>query len=135
MNYSTQYIKYVCLLTSLLMLNGCDNAGNTTEFPVYIVEVSGESFRVQITDSALAEEADSLLLNGIPKIVHGFIKAGDGGFNAPYAWHLDPERITFPDLTIELCDGRPGPIEDDLDYWINTVGIYCPWGAQITGKE
>jgi hypothetical protein len=23
----------------------------------------------------------------------------------------------------------PTFVEDDLDYWLNTVGQYCPWGA------
>ncbi|MBI4257534.1 MAG: hypothetical protein HY619_01135 [Thaumarchaeota archaeon] len=34
-------------------------------------------------------------------------------------------------VSIELCDGTPGFVEADLDYWIDSVKSYCPWAGQI----
>jgi hypothetical protein len=56
---------------------------------------------------------------------------GDGGFNAPWSWHLDPLSIAVPDASIELCDGRPSMVQSDLDYWVDTVHTYCPWAARV----
>jgi hypothetical protein len=37
--------------------------------------------------------------------------------------------VRLADVTIELCDGLPSHIDDDLGYWVRTVKRYCPWGA------
>jgi hypothetical protein len=34
-----------------------------------------------------------------------------------------------------LCDGRPSFIEDDLAYWFDSVGRFCPWGAKVVRQE
>lgn len=59
------------------------------------------------------------------------ILRGDGGFNAPWSWHLGPLSIEVPQVSIELCDGRPSMVQADLDYWVDTVGMYCPWAARV----
>ncbi|MEM8485032.1 MAG: hypothetical protein AAF564_05760 [Bacteroidota bacterium] len=120
----------------LFIMAGCDSTLMEDEIPVFIVETGGgETFRIKINDPKIEQQADSLLSAGINKIVHGPIIAGDGGFNAPYSWHLNPGEITFPDLAIELCDGRPSFVENDLTYWLESVEVYCPWGAKLVGKE
>jgi hypothetical protein len=35
------------------------------------------------------------------------------------------------EMTIELCDGTPSLVEADLDYWLDTVQRFCPWGAKL----
>jgi hypothetical protein len=56
---------------------------------------------------------------------------GRGAHNAPWSWHIDPDEITMAEVTIELCDGVPSHVEGDLKYWIDTVGQYCPWSAEL----
>jgi hypothetical protein len=36
-----------------------------------------------------------------------------------------------PHAAIELCDGCPQMVEDDLDYWVETVGRFCPWSTRV----
>lgn len=74
------------------------------------------------------EAGESIASIPVGPVVAG---AGRGAHNAPWSWHLDPDAITMAEATIELCDGRPSDVESDLDYWINTVGQYCPWGADL----
>jgi hypothetical protein len=138
MTYSTPFLNATfAFIGVLLTLSACDSTDPVEDpaLPTYVIEVSGETFRIQIADPSIAREADSLLAHGIPKIVHGPLLAGDGGINEPYSWHLDSDSISFPDLSIELCDGRPSFIENDLGYWLDTVGLYCPWNAQIIERE
>ena len=95
----------------------------------------GQTFRVLIRDPAAIAEAESLIGAGQQKTLFGPLRAGDGGFNAPWSWHLEPDAIGFADVTIELCDGCPKFVENDLDYWLGTVRQYCPWTTEVVARE
>jgi hypothetical protein len=95
----------------------------------------GQTFHILIRDPAVVAEAESLVGAGHQKIVSGPLRPGDGGFNSPWSWHLDPDAIGFADFTIELCDGCPEFVESDLDYWLGTVGQYCPWTTEVVARE
>ena len=38
--------------------------------------------------------------------VNGKLARGDGGFNIPWLWHLEPDSLTMAKVSIEHCDGR-----------------------------
>jgi hypothetical protein len=48
--------------------------------------------------------------------------------NTGHRWHL--RNVILVEATIELSDGRPSDPDGNLDYWVNTVKRYCPWGAR-----
>ena len=127
------------LALALVPVTACDGS-STSEPPdvetVFLVRSSassGEVFRVLLRDPQLIAEATSLIGQGPRKIVNGELRRGSGGFNQPWSWHLAPDTVRFVDVTIELCDGRPSDIEADLDYWVDVVDRYCPWGTEILG--
>lgn len=95
----------------------------------------GEYFQVLIHDPEVIAEAEALIGAGSVKIVSGPLLEGDGGFNRPWSWHIDPYRVTFADGSIELCDGCPSFIENDLRYWIDNVGSYCPWSTEVVSRQ
>jgi hypothetical protein len=35
------------------------------------------------------------------------------------------------EVAIELCDGNAVLVSQDVDYWVDTVGQFCPWGARV----
>jgi hypothetical protein len=123
---------------ALVVSIACDGSSPTAPRPegTILVRIDGtaESFRVQITDPQVLAEAGSLIGLGPRKIVGGRLVRGDGGFNQPWSWHLDPSSIVISDAAIEVCDGRPSDIESDLDYWIDTVRQYCPWGSEVVAR-
>lgn len=96
---------------------------------------AGEEFRVLIRDPALIAQAEDLVGAGQEKIVSGRLAQGDGGFNDPWSWHLEPATVELVDVAIELCDGCPSFIEDDPDFWFDSVGRYCPWSTEILARE
>ena len=125
------------LLFVLLFFVACDHDGNdgASYAGVFEVEVTGqERFFIALNDEAQVDLAMQRMEEGTIGVIHGTVVRGDGGFNDPYAWHLDPATVTFPDMAMEVCDGRPQFIQDDLDYWVDTVRYYCPWGAQIVRR-
>lgn len=119
-------------LAAALPIFGCDS--NEPEGSAYRIGVGDETFVVRVTDPGAIEDADSLLGSGERRIVMGDVVRGDGGFNEPYGWHLDPETVGFHDATTEVCDGLPSYVEDHLDEWIEDVGVYCPWNVEVEAR-
>lgn len=126
----------LALAACVLACNG--DASSPDAAAVYEVAVESgdgvETFRIGVDAAARIDEANRLLASGERRNVSGDLASGDGGVNGPYHWHLRPATVAFPEVTIELCDGRPGDVEQNLDYWLGTVKQYCPWGASITRR-
>ena len=122
------------LVLAILALFACDDTAAPAPPARYTVEVSGETFVVEVTSAAQIDQMEARLASGVEGVVSGELLAGDGGHNEPWSWHMVPESVHAPDMAIELCDGRPSMVEDDLTYWIDTVGQFCPWGATVTER-
>ncbi len=101
---------------------------------VFVIAVEDEQFRVHIEDEDVADEARVLLRTGESRNINGEIARGPGGVNGGYSWHLRPATVEFADVTIELCDGMPSYVEENVDYYVDTVKRYCPWGAKVVSE-
>ena len=102
--------------------------------PLFVVDVSGEEFHVQVNDSLQVDAFEARMATGERGVIIGPLQEGHGGFNQPWGWHLDPDSVAVADLAIELCDGRPSLVEADLAYWFGSVGQFCPWGALVVRR-
>lgn len=134
---ATALLVLVVLLLLLLPLAGCADS-TLAEFespPMFVLEVSGEEFRVQVTDPEQIARFQARLASGERGAISGDLLPGNGGFNQPWAWHLDPTTVHVADLTIEVCDGRPSMVQADLSYWFDSVGRFCPWGAKVVRRN
>lgn len=138
---TTRIVSVLSALTLALSLIGCggsdhdaDDASNT---PVFEFRIHGfdaaQAFRVALSDPAVIQQARAQLLLPVADrhlFPIGGIQAGDGGVNAPWHWHFGA-HVRLTEMAIELCDSTPTLIEDELDYWLNTVKSYCPWGGYV----
>ncbi|MFW6075239.1 MAG: GerMN domain-containing protein [Chloroflexota bacterium] len=97
-------------------------------------DVSGEVFQVWVTNPETIEDlyaveagdSDATIPNG-PLGEN----AGVENHNSPWTWHLDPEETEMAEATIEVCDGAPSYVEENRDEFIEDVGQYCPWNAEL----
>ena len=97
-------------------------------------EVVGETFNVWVTNPNTIAQLEALQAGeGNANIPIGPIAygPGEGDHNAPWNWHYDPERVEMAEMTIELCDAVPSYVEENLQEFVETIGAYCPWGAQL----
>jgi hypothetical protein len=124
-------VRHLCLALLLASCGGDVASVRPTPAQEFVIEVEGEHFRLRTSNPATASALDARRRAGTLGVVAGRIVRGDGGFNAPWSWHLDPLSIDVPQVSIELCDGRPSMVQADLDYWVDTVGMYCPWAARV----
>jgi hypothetical protein len=100
--------------------------------------VGVETFRVWVTNEETIEQIFALDAGeSMAAIPNGTLHYGPGEFdhNLPWGWHLDPEEIEMAEMTIELCDGNPAFVEAELDYFVETVGNYCTWAAELVSIE
>lgn len=132
-------VSLAAVVLLLISLTACSESEPELDGALFTVRAcegseglpTGETFRVLIRDPDTIEEAERLMESDDSGVVNAPLLRGDGGFNTPWSWHMDPDSVTFADFTVEVCDGCPHMIEDDLDYWIDTVGRYCPWSTEL----
>jgi len=126
-------VAFLVLFAAFLVQNRSANAQGDVIIATF--DVAGETFRVRIENTATIEQVRALERGeSTATIPNGRLLAGSDG-NEPWSWHLDPFDIEIAEVTIELCDGTPSLVEADLDYWIDTVGRFCPWTATLVDVE
>lgn len=95
-------------------------------------QVIDERYSIFITDeNTIRQVFDVQRGESDARIPSGRIVDGPVFYNQPWSWHIDPQDIHMAELTIELCDGTPSMVEENLEYWLDTVGRFCPWSAEI----
>jgi hypothetical protein len=97
-------------------------------------EVEGERFRVWTTNPQTIQDLRELQQGtSTANIPNGRILRGPGqaSHNAPYHWHLDPQDIAMAEVAIEVCDGLPSYVEENVEEFVERVGRYCPWAARL----
>ncbi|MDH4209148.1 MAG: hypothetical protein OEV76_09765, partial [Anaerolineae bacterium] len=100
-------------------------------------EVVDEEFRVWVTNPGTLQQILDLQRGaGSANIPNGRILRGPGQAerNEPWSWHLDHEQIEMAEITVEVCDGMPS-FAEEVDYFVETVGHYCPWSARLVAVE
>lgn len=123
-----------------VLASGCGDGGPTA--PPEELEggvlatfrVQSETFRVwtdrpaAIEDLMALEDGESSATIPNAPLRRG---PGRGDHNEPWSWHMDPDGLELAGATAEYCDGRPSFVESELDRWMDEVGRYCPWSAEL----
>lgn len=101
---------------------------------VTFASADGSTFRTVLEQPAdIAAVESALAGDGYAGIPNGVLPSGDGGVNAPHDWHM--QETALADITIEVCDGTATMVDDDVVYWVETVGRFCPWSATVVAVE
>ena len=96
--------------------------------------VGGERFSVFVTNPMTIAQLFAVGQGtSIANIPNGRVRrgAGAGNHNAPFNWSLDPDDIQMVEIAIELCDGRPSYVQENISEFVDRIGRYCPWGAHL----
>lgn len=136
--YVGRWMEGALLVGLMVFAAACEgeDALGPGEYPVFEIEQAGEIFHLAVADETVAATLEALRQSGeAAGVISGALLPGDGGFNAPYSWHVDPETVEVVDVAMELCDGRPSFVEEELEYWLGTVKRYCPWGPKVVGRK
>ena len=135
---STARLLPTLAVVAALALGACgdDSSTGPSDPPEeYNVSVQGQEFVVRVATQAQIDAMEARLASGEEGVINGRLLASDGQFNVGWSWHMDPNSVEVVDMAIELCDGTPRMVEADLNYWLDTVGRFCPWSATVTGRR
>jgi len=91
-----------------------------------LVDVNDERFIIYVTDAETIRLAIENMEGKNNMFPMEELERGDGGFNKPWNWHLKPDTVRMVEVSIELCDGTPSLVENELEYWLGTIKSYCP---------
>lgn len=119
----------VALLSLSAGLNACSSADPA--FVDFDVAVGAERFVLRVEDAGTIAQARDVVAGRRSLFPIGRLVRGDGGFNAPWSWHLDPSEVRLTEVAIEVCDGTPSYIEAH----ISDFPTYCPWSARVTAER
>jgi hypothetical protein len=124
-----QVTRVALAMAPALAALGCSSTGPHDAFAEFVVAVEDETFVVRSADPETIRLGFASLRGETSVFPIGPVENGDGGFNAPWSWHVDPERVRFTEAAIEVCDGRPSYVEQHLADYL-PLG-YCPWGGRV----
>ncbi len=116
-------------LCALALLAGCSDPDDIEAD--FVVSVGSERFVMRARDPETIRLARAQLSGTGRGFPIGPLLPGDGGFNAPWSWHLDPDAVRLTEAAIEVCDGLPSYVEAHrADF-----PTYCPWSGRIVGER
>ena len=124
-------LRLVALAAVAFVGVSCSSPTSPTPVAEFVIDVSGERFILRTTDPETIERARQNRRGLNRMFPAGPLRRGDGGFNAPWTWHLDPAETRMVEVAIEVCDGRPSYVEaHQADF-----PSYCPWGATVVAER
>ena len=108
------------------MACGGDTPTSPSPGAVATFAVGGETFRVSLATADQVAAARAAQSGGSARIPIGRVAQGTQ-VNAGWSWHL--EDVTFAEVAVELCDGRPSDVERAGIQFGG--GRFCPWSAIV----
>ena len=133
-------MRYLLLAILTLSAVSCATAPPITTFVIRHhnqPDVDGQ-FVVRTSDPALIAAARQQLALPVEQRklhVNGVLAAGNGGFNQPWSWHVEDGQWQLAEMSMEVCDGWPKFVEQNLDYWLKNVKRLCPWGSYVAEER
>ncbi|HEY7509237.1 MAG TPA: hypothetical protein VIG50_03245, partial [Vicinamibacteria bacterium] len=111
-----------------LVLAGCEKERAAPPYAEFLLAVDRETFVLRASDPETIRLATENFRGRNAMFPIGPLRPGGGGFNQPWSWHFDPDRVRMAEIAIEVCDGRPSYVQENLP---DFLAGYCPWGARV----
>jgi hypothetical protein len=121
-------VKARIALVAATLLAGACSSDPDEPYAEFLVGVGRETFVLRATDPETVSLAFDNFRGRNAMFPIGPLRRGDGGFNAPWSWHFDPDAVRMTEVAIEVCDGVPSYVEANLQDFLSG---YCPWSARV----
>ena len=132
------YLSLICLLT-LFGACGTGNDEDGTQYYRFTHEDSDVdyTFVAKTSNSEVVAKLEQELQKPFDERnmhINGPIERGTKDYNPNWSWHFVENEWDLVDISAEVCDGRPSFVEEELDYWVDDVGRYCPWSSRVEAE-
>jgi len=126
------------LLFGGLLAAGCDSGGGAPDEGLryfrFVHTTDSSTYVAATSDSTALAQVEAQLkkpLDDRDQFIIGPIAHGDGGHNDGYPWHFVESEWRLTEVATEVCDGRPSFVSENVDYFVDEVGRYCPWNSRV----
>jgi hypothetical protein len=138
-----QKIVYFFIIMILFTPIGCDSDSGSDhnddkvrmfKFGMHFDANSAEDFIAKTEDLELIDKITAELQNPPDQRflhIHGRIDWGNDGYNLNWSWHFIPGEWDLCEMSIEVCDGTPSYVEENLEEWLSMQDAFCPWDSYI----
>lgn len=129
------------LVSVLVVFQACNttsgNGNNEVRYYAFTAnqnDTEGDNFIVKTSDPQVIDRVEAQL--DLPREqrdlhIHGDIAKGNPGYNKDWSWHFVPGQWALAEVSAEVCDGTPQMVEQNLEYWTQDVGMFCPWSSIV----
>jgi hypothetical protein len=125
-----------CLLP--FVLGGCDTTGSSPgeklRYFEFVHMTDADTFVVATSDPEVIASVEAQLAKPAgqrKKHINGKIARGEKSYNPGYPWHFVEGEWALSELSTEVCDGRLSFVTENLGYWTEEVGRFCPWNSRV----
>jgi hypothetical protein len=127
----------------LMMFWGCDSDNGSDKndagekmyrFSMHFDQTGTEDFIAKTSDPELIDKITAELQNPPDQRflhIHGRIDRGNNAYNLDWSWHFIPGEWDLAEMSIEVCDGTPSYVEENLDEWLSMQDAFCPWDSYV----
>lgn len=132
------YLSVICMLT-LLSACGTENDDDDTRYYRFthesddidytFVAKTSNSDVIARVEEELEKPFDERRLH-----INGVIEHGTKDYNDNWNWHFVENQWALAEISTEVCDGRPSFVEEEIDYWVDQVGRFCPWSSRVEAE-
>jgi hypothetical protein len=99
------------------------------------IEVNHERFRLWSTNTHFIAESKRRMGSGKSGTALFSALADGTDCDGQWSFHVDPKEMSWPGVTIEVCDGRPSDVEHDKARWFHDVKRWCPWSTTVVAVD
>lgn len=132
----------ITLLTGLFLLlglSGCSNSTSSEQDTRYYEfrhedDPSDYTMVAATSDPGVIAKVEQELQKPLDERnmhINGDIARGNKAYNAQWSWYFIPDEWDLVEVSVEVCDGRPGMVEENINYWVDQVGYFCPWSSRV----
>lgn len=136
-----QKLFYVSVTCMLLFLSACGTGNDDDDTRYYRFTHQSDdieySFVAKTSNSDVIASVEEELEKPFDERrmhINGVIERGTEEYNDNWSWHFEENEWALAEISTEVCDGRPSFVEEDLDYWVEQVGRFCPWSSRVEAE-
>lgn len=137
----SQKIFYLSVICFLMLFTACDTENDDDGTHYYRFTHADDdieySFVAKTSNSEVIAKVEQELQKPFEERnmhINGPIERGEVDYNNNWSWHFVENQWDLAEISMEVCDGRPSFVEEELDYWVDQVGRFCPWSARVEAE-
>jgi hypothetical protein len=127
--------RMLCCAVGMFSTLALTDIASSTEAYFQFKDFDSNTFVFKLVDASIIKEAREILAKKLKVHVMGTIEKSPVSYNTPWHFHLNPETVSFFEVTSEVCHSTIKDVEDHLSEAGGEFlpeNFWCPWSSELT---